>query len=335
MSIELKSESWLASVQENIIDPERRIIDPHHHLWRTGIVYQVEDLWRDTESGHNIEKTVFVDCSAEYRMDGPEHLKCLGETEYVLAQAKLSEAGANGEAVIAAIVSTADLTLGDAVAEVLDQHVELGEGRFRGIRLAAARDPHPESLVLPGPAQEGLYSLPSFLHGMKVLGDRGLSFDAWHYHHQNQDFLEMARAVPATQIILDHFGSPLGVGRYAGKRDEIFEQWKIDIEAISQCDNVVAKLGGLLMPDNGFGFDKRETAPGSDEFVAAQRRYFMHTIECFGPDRCMFASNFPVDKLSIAYPILYNGLKKLVADFSEDEKDAMFYGTAARIYGID
>jgi L-fuconolactonase len=335
MSIELKSESWLASVQENIIDPDRRIIDPHHHLWRTGIVYQVEDLWRDTESGHNIEKTVFVDCSAEYRTDGPEHLKCLGETEYVLEQAILSEAGAKGEAVIAAIVSTADLTLGDAVADVLDQHIELGEGRFRGIRLAAARDPHPESLVLPGPAREGLYSLPSFLCGMKVLGARGLSFDAWHYHHQNQDFLEMARAVPATQIILDHFGSPLGVGRYANKRDEIFEQWKIDIEAISQCDNVVAKLGGLLMPDNGFGFDKRETAPSSDEFVEAQRRYFMHTIECFGPDRCMFASNFPVDKLSIAYPILYNGLKKLVADFSEDEKDAMFYGTAARIYGID
>jgi L-fuconolactonase len=334
MSIELKSDSWLSSVQEEIIDPDRRIIDPHHHLWRTGIVYQVEDLWRDTESGHNIEKTVFVDCSAEYRTDGPEHLKCLGETEFVLEQAKLSEEGTKGEAIIAAIVSTADLTLGDSVAEVLDQHIELGEGRFRGIRLAAARDPNPESLVLPGQAQEGLYSLPGFRRGMKVLGDRGLSYDAWHYHHQNQDFLKMARAVPATQIILDHLGSPLGVGPYAGKRDEIFEQWKIDIEAISRCDNVVAKLGGLLMPDNGFGFDKRDGAPSSDEFVEVQRRYFLHAIECFGPDRCMFASNFPVDKLSIAYPILYNGLKKLVADFSEAEKDAMFYGTAARIYKI-
>lgn len=335
MSIELKSESWLASVQEEIIDPDRRVIDPHHHLWRTGIVYQVEDLWRDTESGHNIQKTVFVDCGAEYRANGPEHLKCLGETEFVVEQAKLSEAGKQGEAVIAAIVSRADLTLGDAVGDVIDQHIELGEGRFRGIRLAAARDPNPESLILPAQAQEGLYSLPAFRRGMRVLGDRGLGFDAWHYHHQNQDFLELARAVPSTQIILDHFGSPLGVGPYADKRDEIYEQWKIDIEEISRCENVVAKLGGLSMPDNGFGWDKRDIAPSSDEFVEAQRRYYMHTIECFGPDRCMFASNFPVDKLSIAYPVLYNGLKKLVADFSEDEKDAMFYRTAARIYRID
>ena len=333
--MELRSEDWLSSVQEKIIEPDRRIIDSHHHLWRTGLVYQVEDLWRDTESGHNIEKTVFVDCCAEYRTDGPEHLMCLGETEFVVEQAKLSEAGRNGEAVIAAIVSRANLALGDPVAEILDQHIELGQGRFRGIRLPAARDPNPDTLMFSPQAQEGLYSSPSFRRGMKALGDRGLSFDAWHFHHQNQDFLAMAHAVPATQIVLDHFGSPLGVGSYADKREEIFEQWKKDIEEISRCDNVVAKLGGLSMPDSGFGWDKRETAPSSDEFVNAQRRYFLHTIECFGPDRCMFQSNFPVDKLSIAYPVLYNGMKKIVADFSEDEKDMMFYGTAARIYGID
>lgn len=334
MSIQLKTESWLASAQEDIIDRDRRIIDPHHHLWRTGIVYQVEDLWRDTGSGHNIEKTVFVDCSAEYRTDGPEHLKCLGETEYVVGQAKLSEAGGRGKAVIAGIVSHADLTLGDGVAEVLDQHIELGEGRFRGIRMAAARDPNPQCLLLPGQAQEKLYVLPAFRRGMRALGDRGLSYDGWHYHHQNQDFLEMAQALPSTQIILNHFGSPLGVGPYADRREEIYEQWKTDIENISRCENVVAKLGGLSMPDNGFGWDKRDSAPSSDEFVSAQARYFMHTIECFGPDRCMFASNFPVDKLSIAYPILYNGFKKLVADFSEAEKDAMFYRTAARVYRL-
>tara|TARA_R110001592_G_scaffold363372_1_gene686077 strand:- start:192033 stop:193040 length:1008 start_codon:yes stop_codon:yes gene_type:complete len=335
MSIELKSEHWLASVQEEIINPDRRIIDPHHHLWRTGIVYQVEDLWRDTGSGHNIEKTVFVDCGAEYRTDGPEHLKCLGETEYVVEQATLSGEGTKGEAVIAAIVSRADLTLGSAVGEVLDQHIELGKGRFRGIRLAAARDPSPEALLLPAQAPEGLYSLPAFRRGMKELSNRGLSFDAWHYHHQNQEFLTLARAVPSTQIILDHFGSPLGVGAYATKREEIFQQWKLDIEEISRCDNVVAKLGGLSMPDNGFGWDKRDTAPSSDEFVKAQGRYFDHVIECFGPDRCMFASNFPVDKLSISHHVLYNGFKKIVAGFSDHEKDAMFYSTAARIYRID
>ena len=334
MSIELKTEQWLASVSEEIIDPDRRIIDPHHHLWRTGIVYQVEDLWRDTGSGHNIEKSVFVDCRAEYRVDGPEYLRCLGETEYVVAQAKLSEQGGGGKTVIAGVVSGADLTLGTALSEVLDQHIELGEGRFRGIRMAAARDPNPEALMLPAQAPEGLYGQAAFRAGMKELGDRGLTFDAWHYHHQNQEFLAMAQAVPTTQIVLDHFGSPLGVGAYAAKREEIFEQWKVDIEAISRCDNVVAKLGGLSMPDNGFGWDKRESAPSSDEFVSAQSRYFSHVIECFGPDRCMFASNFPVDKLSISYHVLYNGFKKVAAAYTDAEKDAMFYGTAARIYGI-
>ncbi len=307
MSIVVKDENWLSSVKEDIVDPDRRIIDSHHHLWRTGLVYQVDDLWRDTESGHNIVKTVFVDC----------------------------EAGSKGEAVVSAIVSRANLELGDAVGDVLDQHIEIGQGLFRGIRLAAARDPNPETLAFPAQAQEGLYGSPSFRRGMKALGDRGLTYDAWHYHHQNQDFLAMARSVPSTQIVLDHFATPLGVGAYADQREEIFEQWKKDIEEISQCDNVVAKLGGLSMPDNGFGWDKRDTAPTSDEFVAAQSRYFLHMIECFGPDRCMFQSNFPVDKLSIAYPVLYNGLKKIVADFSEDEKDAMFYGTAARIYRIE
>tara|TARA_R110001606_G_scaffold26600_3_gene85919 strand:+ start:1664 stop:2671 length:1008 start_codon:yes stop_codon:yes gene_type:complete len=335
MSIVVKDENWLSSVKEDIVDPDRRIIDSHHHLWRTGLVYQVDDLWRDTESGHNIVKTVFVDCEAEYRTDGPEHLKCLGETEFVVEQARLSEAGSNGEAVVSAIVSRANLELGDAVGDVLDQHVEIGQGLFRGIRLAAARDPNPETLAFPAQAQEGLYGSPSFRRGMKALGDRGLTYDAWHYHHQNQDFLAMARSVPSTQIVLDHFATPLGVGAYADQREEIFEQWKKDIEEISQCDNVVAKLGGLSMPDNGFGWDKRDTAPTSDEFVAAQSRYFLHMIECFGADRCMFQSNFPVDKLSIAYPVLYNGLKKIVADFSEDEKDAMFYETAARIYRIE
>jgi predicted TIM-barrel fold metal-dependent hydrolase len=136
-------------------------------------------------------------------------------------------------------------------------------------------------------------------------------------------------------MILDHFGTPLGVGPYEGQREEIFEQWKKDIAEIARCENVVAKIGGLAMPDNGFGWHNRDTPATSDEFVSAQKRYYLHTIECFGPDRCMMESNFPVDKYSISYPVLYNGLKKIVADFSEDEKDAMFYGTAARVYSID
>jgi len=140
--------------------------------------------------------------------------------------------------------------------------------------------------------------------------------------------------VPDTLLVLDHFGTPLGVGRYAGKREEIFQQWKKDVAEIAQCPNVVAKLGGLAMPDNGFGWMGRELPPSSDEFVEAQRPYYMHMLECFTPERCMFESNFPVDKLSISYPVLWNGLKKMVQDFSEDEKEALFSGTATRVYRL-
>lgn len=329
------SQSWLDQVTEDIIDPGRRIIDPHHHLWRRpGADYLIDDLWRDTESGHRIEKTVFVECGAEYRSDGPEHLRVLGETEFVAAQAALSRADST-KATIAGIVSRADLTLGEAVREVLDAHIEVGDGLFRGIRHAGARDPHPEALRIAGRAPEGLYGREDFRAGMKVLGDMGLTYDTWHYHHQNQDFAKLARAVPDTVMILDHFGTPLCVGPYAGKREEIFAQWKDDIADIARCDNVIAKLGGLAMPDNGFGWDSRPMPPSSDEFVEAQKRYYLHTIECFGPDRCMFESNFPVDRWSLSYHVLYNGLKKIVADFSDAEKDRMFYGTAAEVYRLD
>lgn len=321
--------------EEAIIDPERPIIDPHHHLWhgsRLGGRYLVEDLHTDTESGHNVVKTVFVECGASYREEGPEHLRPLGETEFVVQQAKLSEQSEG--AVIAGIVGRADLGLGEGVREVLEAHLELGEGRFRGIRHAGARDPHPEALMIAGRAPEGLYSDEGYRTGMNVLGEMGLTFDTWHYHHQNPAFAELARACPNTQMILDHFGTPLGVGPYADKREEIFEQWKKDIAEIAKCENVVAKIGGMAMPDNGFGWHDRDVAVSSDEFAEAQRRYYLHAIECFGTDRCLMESNFPVDKMSISYSVLYNGLKKIVADFSDDEKHAMFYGNAERVYQL-
>ena len=322
--------------EEPIIDPERPIIDPHHHLWRgsrLGGEYLLQELHGDTGSGHNIVKTVFVECGAEYRQGGPEHLRPLGETEFVVDQAKQSEQ--TGGAVIAGIVGRADLRSGDSVREVLEAHLELGDGRFRGIRHAGARDPHPEALMIAGRAPEGLYADPGYRRGMNVLGEMGLTFDTWHYHHQNADFAALARACPNTRMILDHFGTPLGVGPYADRREEIFEQWRKDIAEIAACDNVVAKIGGMAMPDNGFGWHERDVAVSSDEFVEAQSRYYLHAIECFGVDRCLMESNFPVDKMSIAYPVLYNGLKKIVSDFSDTEKHALFYGNAERVYRLD
>ena len=170
---------------------------------------------------------------------------------------------------------------------------------------------------------------------MARLGERSLTYDAWHYHYQNREFVALARAVPDTVMVLDHFGTPLGVGPYASQREEIFEQWKLDLVELARCDNVVAKLGGLAMPDNGFGWHTAERPPSSDEFVAEQRRYYDHAIECFGPERCMFESNFPVDRTSVSYHVLWNGLKKIAAPYSPSERDAMLFSTAARIYQLD
>lgn len=322
------------STLEPIVDPDRPIVDPHHHLWRRpGGDYLLADLWADTGSGHRVERTVFVECRAGYRDSGPEHLRPVGETEFVRRIAEASAAEPD-QATIAAIVAHADLTRGDAVEDVLAAHVDAGGGLFRGIRHAGARDPHPEALTIPGRAPENLYGRPDFRTGLKRLGELGFTYDTWHYHHQNGAFAELAAAVPGTTMILDHFGTPLGVGPYAGRREEIFEQWRRDITRIAECPNVIAKLGGLAMPDNGFGWDTT-APPTSDEFVAAQARYYLHAIDAFGPDRCMFESNFPVDKRSLSYAVLYNGLKKIAGRFSNAEQDAMFRGTATRVYRLE
>jgi L-fuconolactonase len=332
------SEDWLSLVHEDAIDPSRPIIDPHHHLWGSGRrwpPYQIDDLRADTASGHRIEKTVFVECRESYRPDGPVHLRPVGETAFVASVARETRDEGGGRAVIAGIVAHADLRLPlSALQAVLSAHAEAGEGLFRGIRHAGARDANPEALTIPGRGPEGLYADEHFRAGVAFLGASGLTYDTWHYHHQNATFADLARATPGTTLVLDHFGTPLGVGRYAGLREQIFSRWQSDIEDIADCPNVVAKLGGLAMPDNGFGWDLRATPPTSDEVVEAQGRYYRHAIECFGADRCMFESNFPVDRRSLSYAVYWNAMKKIAASYSGDEQQAMFYGTAQRVYRL-
>lgn len=321
-------------MQEDIIDPDREIVDPHHHLWeRPNWTYELAELWGDTGAGHKVVQTVYLECGSSYFDDGPEHLQPVGETVYVADIAKASDRDPS-QATIAAIIARADLA-SPHLDEVLNAHEAASNGLFRGIRHAGARDPHPQALTIPGRAPEGLYSDADFRRGVARLGERGYSYDTWHYHHQNAAFRELAQAVPDTVMVLDHFGTPLGVGPYAGQREEIFSAWQNDIAAIAECPNVVAKLGGLAMPDNGFGWHDREQPPSSDEFVDAQARYYHHTIACFGADRCMFESNFPVDRLSLSYHVLWNGLKKIASRYSEAEQTAMFSGTARRVYRLD
>ncbi|MCY4657213.1 MAG: amidohydrolase family protein [Gammaproteobacteria bacterium] len=332
---EPRTEEWRDLVKEDIVEPNRRIIDTHHHLWSTPSFwgkYELPDLWKDTGSGHNIEKTVFIDCRSNYRKDGPEHLRPIGETEYV-AQVAAESATDPGQATISAIIGHANMNLGRAVGEVMEAHEAAGNGLFRGIRHAGPSDTT-GTLTNAGSGRPCPYTEPAFQEGVRTIGEMGYTYDTWHFFHQNKEYLELAKSAPGTTMILDHFGTPLGVGAYEGKQDEIFPIWAADIAEIAKCPNVVAKLGGLAMPDNGFGWDRRDTPPTSDEFAEAQQRYYLHTIECFGPDRCMFESNFPVDKLSISYQVMWNGMKKIVADFSESEKDAMFYTNAERVYKL-
>ena len=332
------SEQWLEQVREEIIDPEREIVDPHHHLWRKrfGKDYLLAELQRDTDLGHKIEKTVFIECHAFYDKTAADYLQPLGETRVVEQIA--SESKISGGVEIAGIVAHADLTLAgtapDKLDELLEAHRSMGGKLFKGIRHAAASDAEPEKLTIPGMAPRSLYSQNSFRDGIRMLAEKGLTLDCWHYHHQNQSFLDLARAVPQCTIILDHFGTPLGVGKYRYKADEIYEQWKKDILEISKCPNVVAKLGGLAMPDNGYIWHTQERPPTSEEFKTAQEKYYKYMIDCFGPERCMFESNFPVDRLSISYDVLWNAFKKIAESYSETEKKSLFKGTASKIYRL-
>ena len=331
------SNRWLDQVKENIIDPERPIIDPHHHLWndKEGPDYELGKLWTDTASGHNILGTVFVECSTNYRKDGPEKLRPVGETDYVVQQAATSREHAGPQQPpILGIVSHANLKLGDEVIEVLNAHREAANGLLRGIRHSVAYYPHPPAVERYTGRIRHLLMNEDFRRGFAHLAPAGLSFDAWLTHEQIPELTDIARAFPETTIIFDHFGGPMGIGDYVGKQAEIFPQWQKDVAELATCENIVAKIGGLAMPINGWGWDERDTPATSDEIVAAHENYYLHTIDQFGPNRCMFESNFPVDRKSVSYGVLWNAFKKIANRFNDDEKTAMFRGTAERVYGI-
>ncbi|MCY4143151.1 MAG: amidohydrolase family protein [Gammaproteobacteria bacterium] len=331
----MQNKTWLAQVVEETLEPDLPICDPHHHLWDyPQSRYLLDELIQDTASGHNVVSTVFMECGSMYRAYGLDSLRPIGETEFVNGIAAMSASGQYGSSTLcAAIVGYADLTLGTAVGDVLDKHMAASE-RFKGIRHAAGWDASVEIRNSHTNPPEHLYLDKSFQEGFLELGKRGLTFDAWLYHPQIGDVTQLARAFPIQTIVLDHFGGPLGIHRYAGRRGEIFGYWKEAVKELAQCPNVVAKLGGLVMPINGFGFHKRPKPPTSIELAEITRPYYMHTIEHFGVNRCMFESNFPVDKSSCSYNVLWNSFKRMTKDFSAEEKSSLYRDTAERVYSI-
>lgn len=330
-------DDWLARRTETILEPELPIVDPHHHLWdRPGWKYMLEDLLADTNSGHNIVGTVFVQARSMHRADGPEEFRPVGETEFINGVAAMSASGGYGPAKICVgIVGHADLRNGAKAREVLEAHIRAGGGRFRGIRHITAYDADP-ALMNPAyaPPPRLMYD-PTFREGFAQLAPLNLTFDAWLYHPQIGDVTALARAFPGTGICLNHIGGPLAYGAYAGKRAEVFPIWAAAIRELATCPNVVVKLGGMAMRLNGWDFHEQAEPPGSAALAAAWKPYVDTCIEAFGANRCMFESNFPVDKGSYGYAPFWNACKILAKGAGASEKTDLFSGTAARFYRLD
>jgi predicted TIM-barrel fold metal-dependent hydrolase len=329
-------EDWLAQRKEEVIDPARPIVDPHHHLWdRGGQRYLIEDIATDIASGHNVIATVYVEARSMYRAGGPEALRPVGEVEFANGSAAMSASGGYGPAAICAgIVGHANLLLGDGARAVLEAEIAAGNGRFRGIRHSSAWDADPDVAHMYATRPKGLLLDPTFRKGFACLAPLGLSFDAWMFHPQISDLADLARAFPDTKIVLDHCGGPVGLGVYANRREEIFKGWKASIAEIAKCPNVSVKLGGLAMRLLGYDFHERPKPPSSEEAAAAWRPYIETCIEAFGPARAMFESNFPPDKGQCSYQVIFNAFKRIAAPYSEAEKTALFSKTAADVYRL-
>ena len=342
---------------EAILEPDLPIVDPHHHLWdrrsfsadpnapvqhgfehvtRLASRYMFEELLADATSGHNVVATVFVDCGAFYRADGPEAYKSLGETEFVNGVSARSASGVYGDfRACAGIVSNVNLEANGAGAgKILEAHIAAGNGRFRGIRNGAAYDADPAVLGPLAHFPPGLYRSARFRDGYARLAPLGLSFDAWLLEPQLPDVIDLARAFPETPMVLDHVGTPLGIGVYAGTHAERFAPWRENIRELAKSPNVCVKLGGLAMVFPGFA-SYMQSPPASSKQLAAEWKPYIETcIEAFGPERCMFESNFPVDLCGAKYAVLWNAFKRLTAGCSASEKTALYSGAATKFYKL-
>ncbi|HEX3862945.1 MAG TPA: amidohydrolase family protein [Stellaceae bacterium] len=329
---------WLALTQEPILEPELPICDPHHHFWdfRTARIpyqrYLLHELLADVDCGHNIRSTVFIEARSMYRPDGAVELRPVGEVEFVQGLAAASASGLYGGCrAAAAIVGHADLKLADRVEPVLDALQAASPNRFRGIRHIATWDPHPD---VESREREGVLSSAEFRAGARVLQRKGLSLDTGVCFPQLPELAEFARAVPDLTIILNHLGGLNRVGSFAGREDDVMAAWRGGLAAVAACPNVHLKLGGHGMPRVGFDWHTRDKPVGSEEMAASVAPVFSYCIEQFGPGRCMFESNFPVDKVSFSHPVLFNAFKRFSAGYSAAERAALFHDTAVRAYRI-
>jgi L-fuconolactonase len=321
--------------KEAALEPDLPIIDSHHHLWKGNeqlaaytLDYMPEDLIEDAR-GHNVIATVYMECHWEYRKDGPEALRPVGETEFVVRVG-----GKHGKMDIGAgIVGFADLMLGEAVGEVLDAHVEAGKGRFRGVRNRVTFADAPGVPTMYNSAPPGRLADPTFQAGARELAKRGLVFDTWMFHTQLPELAAFADDLPDLPIVLNHSGGLLAIGSFADNPQGAFEQWRAGLAEVAKRPNVFMKIGGMGM--NMTSPDLVTMGGGSsDDMARCWKPLFDACVELFGADRCTLQSNFPVDGLAGRYGNFWNAFKKLSGGYSADEKTALFSGTAARVYKL-
>ena len=328
--------TWTRQRHEAALEPDLPIVDAHHHvLDNERGRYLIHELADDVNTGHNIIATVCVEGRAMYRADGPAAMQPVGEVEFLNGMAAMSASGRYGSSrLCAGIVGHAELTLGDRVQPVLEALITAGNGRLRGIRHGVIWD-------TGNAAKFGRHQVPQhqmldrkFREGFARLQPLGLSFDAWQFYPQLPDLVDLLREFPEAAVILDHTGGLLGIPPHDGKRDEVFAIWHGHIRELAQFPNLSVKLGGLGMPACGWDFHFRDVPPSSEELAAAWRPYIEACIEAFGPSRCMMESNFPVDKQSCGYGVLWNAFKRITQACSAIEKAALYRDTAARVYRL-
>ena len=332
---------WLALTSEPTLEPELPICDPHHHFWDRRLErvpyqrYLLDELAADIYCGHNVRSTVFIECRSMYRADATAEMRPVGEVEFVQGMAAASASGAYGTArAAAAIIGHANLNLGEKVAPVLEALQAASPNRFRGIRHSVTWDPHPDVENTAAHKMQGQLASDQFRAGARVLARMGMTLEGWLYHPQLPELAAFAKAVPELTIVLNHVGGLLRTGPYANKNDEVMANWRKGISAVAACPNVVVKLGGLGMVRCGFDWHTREKPIGSEELAASMTPFLSYCIEKFTPGRSMFESNFPVDKVSFSYNVMYNAFKRFSKGYSATERAAMFHDTAASIYRI-
>lgn len=324
---------WAAQRQEEALEPDLPIVDAHHHLWddERGR-YAADEFMADVTSGHNVVATVYMQHKSMYRAGGPEALRPVGEVEYINGIAAASASGRYGAIRLCeGIVGHANLLIGDQVQPVLEALIAAGNGRLQGVRHIAAWDAGSASVVNSAPRH--LLLDPQFRRGLARLQALGLCFDTYLYFPQLDELTGVLAAFPDTRVVLNHVGGPLGLPPYL-QRDEVFSTWRARIDKLARFPNLNVKLGGLGMLYSGWDFHLREQPASSVELAAAWLPYIETCIEAFGPNRCMFESNFPVDKQSCGYGVLWNAFKRITQDYSPAEKSALYHDTAVRSYRL-